>query len=109
MLTIASRFRTLRGPRAWGLTLGCVVAGGGATRAGGGLRGEAPGSSTCSGPAYYCAGQTITLTNWLSPLVAVWLQTLTEQVPSQWTVTNSSDAGSFDAASGNLRWMFFDN
>ena len=108
MRAIAFRFRTLHGPRAWARTLGCVVAGL-ALLAPAGLRGEAPGSSTRSGPAYYRAGQTVTLTNWLSPLAAVWLQTLTEQVPSQWTVTNISDAGSYDAASGNLRWMFFDN
>ena len=67
------------------------------------------GTSTRSGPAYYRAAQTVTLTNLLAPLASVWMQTLTEHVPVGWTTSGISDGGSFDAASGSIRWMFFDN
>ncbi|MEI6786712.1 MAG: hypothetical protein WCQ21_38035, partial [Verrucomicrobiota bacterium] len=73
------------------------------------LPGAVPGSSTRAGPAYYRAGQSVTLTNQLSPLPNVGMQSLTENVPANWTATNISDFGTFEAGSGTIRWMFFDN
>jgi len=75
----------------------------------GSLRGAVAGSSTRTGPACYRAGQSVTLTNLMAPLASVWMQTLTERVPAGWTTSDISDGGSFDAPSGSIRWMFFDN
>jgi hypothetical protein len=67
------------------------------------------GSSVRSGPATYLPGQTVTLTNQLAPLAQVSLYTLTETVPTGWTVGTITEGGSYDAAKHWVRWLFMDN
>lgn len=67
------------------------------------------GSSVRFGSETYVPGQTLTLTNQLAPLAQVSIYSLTEYVPTGWTVGAISDGGLYDASRHWVRWLFMDS
>ena len=67
------------------------------------------GTVASSFPSNYLAGVAFTVTNLASPANKITAYAVEDTIPSGWTASNISDAGTFDAASGTVLWgPFFD-